>query len=563
MKRIILIMIIIGFFVMGAVSASNETDVIAAIDENDDTIGLSDSEEVLEASYSTMASSYSDLVSKIDSAKNTNYNEYTINLKSGTYHATGDMTWWGTYESVSGTKTLIINGNGATLDGDNKHSFLGVENGYTLVLNNLKLQNFVKTADSGYLTAMDGAAIYNTGTLIVDHCEFSQNSANDGGAIYSDGILIVRNSIFTSNVAKSCGGAITTKEGKCDIQNSNFISNKASSGGAIYSGSNGAIISGNLFAKNEAKKGGGIYNGFIKSTPYGGAIYDRWGNRIEGDSTPFGIDTSISKNKFSYNTADEGAGVFNNIYSVSIDSNIFKSNQGRTTATQVIENTADNVEISNNNVADTGFKSAIKNTRPYSRITNNVFDDRPDTIITVSFEKTPYVYGKDQYVTISLKDDLGNALTGFDLTVIFNGVKVMKTDANGQIKLSTKGLAPKTYQITVSYAGNSQYVSSSKTANVVINKLPVKLTAKAKTFKKSAKTKKYTIVLKNAQNKPMKKVKVTLKIKKKTYRAKTNSKGKATFKLKIKKKGKYTGTVTYPGNAYNQKITKKVKIIVK
>lgn len=44
----------------------------------------------------------------------------------------------------------------------------------------------------------------------------------------------------------------------------------------------------------------------------------------------------------------------------------------------------------------------------------------------------------------------------------------------------------------------------------------------------------------------MKKVKLTLKIKGKTYKATTNSKGKATFKItKLTKKGKHTGKITW------------------
>ena len=61
----------------------------------------------------------------------------------------------------------------------------------------------------------------------------------------------------------------------------------------------------------------------------------------------------------------------------------------------------------------------------------------------------------------------------------------------------------------------------------------------------------------------MKKAKLTIKIKGKKYKATTNSKGKATFKLKLNKKGKFTGTITYAGNKYYKKITKKVKITVK
>ena len=59
-------------------------------------------------------------------------------------------------------------------------------------------------------------------------------------------------------------------------------------------------------------------------------------------------------------------------------------------------------------------------------------------------------------------------------------------------------------------------------------------------------------------------VKVTLKVKGKTYKAITNAKGKATFKIKnLKKKGKFTAKVKFSGNAYYNAVTKNVKITVK
>ena len=80
----------------------------------------------------------------------------------------------------------------------------------------------------------------------------------------------------------------------------------------------------------------------------------------------------------------------------------------------------------------------------------------------------------------------------------------------------------------------------------------------------AAKTKKYTITLKDSKGNPIKNVKVYLKVKGKTYVAKTNSKGKATFKItKLTKSGKYNAVVTFKGNDYYKKVTKKVKITVK
>ena len=110
--------------------------------------------------------------------------------------------------------------------------------------------------------------------------------------------------------------------------------------------------------------------------------------------------------------------------------------------------------------------------------------------------------------------------------------------------------------------GNKNYSPISKTVKITIKKEKTKITAKAKTFKRTVKTKKYTITLKNSK-KAMKKAKVYLKVKGKTYTAKTNSKGKATFITKITKKGTYKAVIKYKGNSYYKKATKNIKIKIK
>ena len=185
------------------------------------------------------------------------------------------------------------------------------------------------------------------------------------------------------------------------------------------------------------------------------------------------------------------------------------------------------------------------------------------TSITGADVSTTYNINKD--LVITLKDANGNPLTGVKVTVDLNGAKTYTTDKNGQVKVSTKGLAPKAYTAKVTFNGNTNYDKSTKDVKVTVKKATPKLTAKKKTFKTSVKTKKYTITLKDNTGKAIKKAKVTLKVKGKTYKATTNSKGKAVFKIKnLKKKGTFKATITYKGNKYYNKITKKanIKVIV-
>ena len=185
------------------------------------------------------------------------------------------------------------------------------------------------------------------------------------------------------------------------------------------------------------------------------------------------------------------------------------------------------------------------------------------TVITGNAVTTTYNINKN--LVITLKDSEGNILSGVNVIVDLNGAKTYTTDKNGQVKVSTKGLAPKAYTAKVTFNGNTNYDKSTKDVKVTVKKATPKLTAKKKTFKTSVKTKKYTITLKDNTGKAIKKAKVILKVKGKTYKATTNSKGKAVFKIKnLKKKGTFKATITYKGNKYYNKVSKKanIKVIV-
>ncbi|WP_458454359.1 Ig-like domain repeat protein [Methanobrevibacter sp.] len=172
---------------------------------------------------------------------------------------------------------------------------------------------------------------------------------------------------------------------------------------------------------------------------------------------------------------------------------------------------------------------------------------------------------KGSYYAITLKDANGNILADKKLELTFNGAtNAFTTDKNGIVNFKLAASKVGDYKMTLSFAGDDKYVASTATATVKITKEATKLTAKKKTFKAKVKTKKYTITLKDSKGKAIKKVKVTIKIGKKTFKAKTNAKGKATFKIKkLTKKGTYKAKVKFAGNAYYKAVTKTVKIKVK
>ena len=183
----------------------------------------------------------------------------------------------------------------------------------------------------------------------------------------------------------------------------------------------------------------------------------------------------------------------------------------------------------------------------------------------ITAPKVSAVYNVAKKLVITLTDKDGKVLANKKVTVKVGTIsKTLTTNAKGQVSLNVATLVPKTYTATVKFAGDDAYLASSVSPKVVVSKAKPQIVAKAKTFKVKTKTKKYTVTLKNNKGKVLKKVKLTLKVGKKTYKATTNSKGKATFKItKLTKKGKYTATVKFAGSKYYKALSKKVKVTVK
>ena len=222
------------------------------------------------------------------------------------------------------------------------------------------------------------------------------------------------------------------------------------------------------------------------------------------------------------------------------------------------------INYKDNNLMD----SAILTVMPKNVVNLNA----PLSIYTTYNSMNKYY---DSELVITLQDEYGHDLLGELVTVNLNGKTITKTidyvlsSSQGELygaifELSDFNLIPKTYSAKITFDGNKLYEKSEFITKVTIKKATPKITAKAKTFKKSVKTKKYTITLKNNLNKVMKNTKVTIKVNKKTYTAKTNSKGVATFKItKLTKKGTFKSVITYNGDKYYNKVTKKVNIKIK
>ena len=178
---------------------------------------------------------------------------------------------------------------------------------------------------------------------------------------------------------------------------------------------------------------------------------------------------------------------------------------------------------------------------------------------------------RGKYFKVQLKDAKGIALADKTVFIVYNGKKLQKvTDANGYVSEQINQKDAKVLTVTATFLGDDNYDATMSVYSITINKKPVKLTAPAKIYSASAKTKKYTVTLKTVKGASAdgktyfgKGKTVTLKLNGKTYSAKTNSNGQATFALKITKKGKFTALIKYAGSTTYKAVSKSVKITIK
>ena len=200
---------------------------------------------------------------------------------------------------------------------------------------------------------------------------------------------------------------------------------------------------------------------------------------------------------------------------------------------------------------------------------NTTFTVNPKVATKITADAVVTTYGTSKNIVISLTAADGTVLSNREVTIVLNGVtKTVKTDAKGQATYSIGNkLAVKAYTATLTFAGDANYVKSTGTVKVTVNKAKPILTAKNKSFKVK-KSKKYTVILKTDKKKAMKNAKVVLtgkfNGKKIKIIKKTNKKGKATFNLKkLTKKGKFKARIKFAGNSNYKAASKKVTITIK
>ena len=166
---------------------------------------------------------------------------------------------------------------------------------------------------------------------------------------------------------------------------------------------------------------------------------------------------------------------------------------------------------------------------------------------------------------VLLKDSKGNVLANRTVTLVYDGKTYTAiTDSKGiaVFKIKTTTLGSK--QASIKFDGDDKYESSNRTVIIEAIKQPSKITAYEKTFRVKTKVKQYTIALKDNKGKYIYKGTVYLKVNGKTYKAITNSKGRATFKITgLTKAGEFTASIKYNGNNYYSSVSQKAILTTK
>ncbi|MBQ2831561.1 hypothetical protein [Methanobrevibacter sp.] len=467
--------------------------------------------------------------------------------------------------------------------------------------------NLIESCNFTFNSADDtaGALYLASDNNTVKDSIFTNNSANMAGAIYSDvnDDLYVFNSKFNNNSANEFGGAIMIDQ-YAEIVNSSFDSNSAGIGGAVYSDSE-TYFSNSTFTNNKADNGGAVamVDGGIVNSTFANNFANESGGAISGVG-----ELNVNKTDFTKNMASDGS---NNIYSdggevttanVTSDSKLISKNldisvdipiitYGESlkiniampgnitngTVTVKVNGRTYNVDLTSNQTTVTvpDLNSGNYTVEvSYESIDYNTPISKNDAVVlkknvTISADKKSFVINYAGKYSITVKDQKGNVISGEQVTVYISNKKIntVTTNKNGVAtvtitasKLKSLKAGTKTLNVTLS----DNYNPNSTSVKVTINKEKTKVVAVKKTFKKSLKTKKYTVTLKNSKNKVIKNAKVSLKVKGKTYTAKTNSKGKATFKItKLNKKGKFTAKIAFKTTSYYKGVSKNVIITIK
>lgn len=324
-----------------------------------------------------------------------------------------------------------------------------------------------------------GGAIFEAD--LIRSCTFINNYAWSGGAIYqwhhhSYNRLKIENSTFNNNTARGTGGAVYAHYGS-GIVYSNFTNNRAGDVGGAVGGWN-HISNKCLFINNSAKTGGSIggesaraYDNLIinsTATSLGGAIYgfnlivtgnviinsssDNLGGAIgtleylaatstfrnntiinakalKGGAVYFynnrnGVNTVFDSNRIFNTTADVGGAIY--AHSITTLSNNLFNNVTAITGGAIYNDL--NLTVENNTVIDS--KAEL------GRDIYNIGSIGTSYLTFIDAKSIAAEYGDAILIFANLTDDMGNTITGQNITASINGNDYSLEAVEGTVKFN-------------------------------------------------------------------------------------------------------------------------------
>jgi len=370
-------------------------------------------------------------------------------------------------------------------------------------------------------TNLGGAIVFYGGSVSVDGCSFTSNTAfSSGGAIFSGGSVSLINSSFTSNTAFSSGGAIYNSYsyyGSLSVSGCSFSGNSASSsGGAIFSESGSVFITGCSFMGNTANNGSAIFNdgatmianfnrivgNDIESYGSLDAYYNWWGTNFEGTNpvtagrvTGTGImvnrwlvltitanPTTINNGETSTITADllhDQNGFYQNPDDGHVPDGIpvtFNTDLGSIGSKTIIKETKDGVATATL-TADETVGIAHVNAVTDSQIvnTNVITNQIINSTITTTENKNNFT-GQNVLLTANVKDDEGNNVNEGQVRFTVNGIIVDTVAVVDGLATSNWAIPPEwavgIYEISAQFLGTDNYSTSDGNATLTVDSKP-------------------------------------------------------------------------------------------
>ena len=237
------------------------------------------------------------------------YSTITLNINS-------DITLTDSTKVNKAIKTLNINGNGKTIDGNKSYQFLNISSYTTVTIKDITITNCY--------SENNGGAIYNKGNLTVTDSIFSNNKAtgtkviSGGGAIFNDyANLTVADSTFSNNNVIDdyvYGGAILNYYCFVTVCNSTFCNNTAQAGGAIYNDNCVITVCNSTFCNNPAMVGGALCNDYANLTVSNSIFNNNNASdsgAISNDYCNFTITNCTLNNNIAINFASGAIGNYN------------------------------------------------------------------------------------------------------------------------------------------------------------------------------------------------------------------------------------------------------------